>query len=162
MRVLVKPTGEIGVDEEGNLYDVHTGAVKHCWPNSCGYLTTKVGSKNYTKHRLVATAFIPNPLNYSDVNHKDGDKQNNHVTNLEWCSRTQNLYHALRTGLHNRKEVPVIGVNERTGDAIIFCSQAEAGRRGFTSANIVKCLKARVLGIKDIHGIRHENFTARY
>lgn len=56
-------------------------------------------TKSERVHRLVATAFIPNPLNLPCVNHKDGNKQNNHVNNLEWCTISDNLFHAYRTGL---------------------------------------------------------------
>lgn len=50
-------------------------------------------------HRLVAKAFIDNPDSLPEVNHKDGDKLNNSVSNLEWMSREQNLRHAVDTGL---------------------------------------------------------------
>lgn len=53
----------------------------------------------YSVHRLVATAFIPNPKRLPQVNHLDGNKLNNHVSNLEWCDAYDNAMHAIRTGL---------------------------------------------------------------
>lgn len=58
-------------------------------------------SDNFLIHRLVAVAFIPNPLSLEFVNHKDGNKHNNNVENLEWCTRQQNEDHAFATGLKN-------------------------------------------------------------
>jgi hypothetical protein len=54
-------------------------------------------------HRLVAEAFIPNPMRYAEVNHKDGEKLNCNVTNLEWCTSSYNTKHAYQTGLIDPK-----------------------------------------------------------
>jgi len=56
-------------------------------------LTKNKIKKSYLVHRLVAKCFIPNPYDYPEVNHKDGDKTNNNVENLEWCSKEQNAKH---------------------------------------------------------------------
>jgi hypothetical protein len=56
-------------------------------------------SGNKTVHRLVAIAFKPNPYNLPEVNHDDGDKENNNDWNLTWCTKAQNMEHAANIGL---------------------------------------------------------------
>jgi hypothetical protein len=58
--------------------------------------------KGKSIHRLVAEAFIENPNNLPHVNHIDGNKLNNNVSNLEWISNTDNIRHAFRNGLFKR------------------------------------------------------------
>lgn len=72
---------------------------------SDGYLETVIrvnGEKrNVAIHRLVALAFIPNPEHLAEVNHKDGNKNNNNVWNLEWMTHYDNVIHAIETGLRD-------------------------------------------------------------
>ena len=71
------------------------------WKKGYQRISFKVNgkSKQYFVHRLVALAFIPNPDNKPCVNHKDADKKNNHVSNLEWCTDAENNEHARLMGL---------------------------------------------------------------
>ena len=70
-----------------------------------GYVryTFRMGKSKKMKrgHRLVAEAFIPNPNQHTIINHKDGNKQNNHISNLEWCTHRHNSQHAESMGLVN-------------------------------------------------------------
>lgn len=72
-----------------------------------GYLTvdyTKRGKrKGMMVHRLVALAFIPNPENKPQVNHKNGFKADNRADNLEWCTGSENALHSFRIGLQSNK-----------------------------------------------------------
>lgn len=104
-----------------------------------GYLSIEVQSKNRERvHRMVAMAWLEG---YGEVvNHKDGQKHHNHASNLEWCSAKENTYHALRNGLHNTTERPIIGVHTATGDGIWIRSKQEAIRMGFKDKELRRCL----------------------
>lgn len=65
-----------------------------------GYVYLIFGTKNSGIHQLVAKQFLPNPDNKECVNHKDGNKLNNHVDNLEWSTKSENTQHAYDTGLN--------------------------------------------------------------
>jgi hypothetical protein len=97
------------IDETGNVWSIKSGILCQLNPplNNHGYKQAVLctdGKRHPSRvHRLVADAFIPNPDNLPEVNHKDGDKTNNHVNNLEWCTHATNMKHASSTGLVNNK-----------------------------------------------------------
>ena len=84
-------------------------------------LCKKCYSKPFYIHRLVAQAFIPNPNNYNEINHIDGNKINNSVSNLEWCSHKQNMDHARKTLLISKKGVnkSIKSMNNKTKKPIL-------------------------------------------
>lgn len=77
--------------------------IRKTFPNHKGYLSciiyNNIGKYSVRIHRLVAENFIDNPLSKKQVNHIDGNKQNNRIDNLEWCTNSENQIHAYRNGL---------------------------------------------------------------
>lgn len=108
--------------------------------NGYMYITLKDNGrvKNARVHRIVADAFIPNPNNYTDVNHIDGNKENNCVWNLEWCTKSQNSKHAVENGLLkpptnnvngvyiNGKNKYVVIQNINSGEMVLFTNLRKA------------------------------------
>lgn len=73
------------------------------------YYAVKLGKygKKISVHRLVAIAYIKNPENKPYINHIDGDKLNNNVSNLEWCTARENIHHAQMNGLMKVRTYPI-------------------------------------------------------
>lgn len=88
-------------------------------PNDQGYMKVSLCKDNVKKrffvHRLVALTFLPNPNNYPCINHKDGNKQNNRMLNLEWCTHSQNIQHSYDKGLRKTK---MVGQYDNNGNLI--------------------------------------------
>ena len=88
------------VKSKSESYRLHKGKVLSPEKNTRGYLSVVLSyngkHKTITVHRLVAQAFLPNPDNLPEINHKDEDKTNNNVTNLEWCDHKYNVNYGTR------------------------------------------------------------------
>lgn len=95
------------IDENGQIFNTKTNKYLKGSIKNTGYkmalLSIDGKKKDYAIHRLVAEAFIPNPNNKPVVNHKDGNKLNNCVSNLEWTTYSENRTHAVKTGLSSNR-----------------------------------------------------------
>lgn len=140
--------GYEGYYQVSNLGEVRT--IGHKWQrkgihkiklhenNGYGYLMADLHKNNKSKsvavHRLVAQAFIPNPENKQQVNHKDGDKYNNNADNLEWVSKAENCWH--------RNNILGIRTNRikdfTTG--LVFPSQKSAALYYGVSENLIRMI----------------------
>ena len=137
-------------DRKGRLVK---SRIKKLVPIQTGYLTTLFCVdgvvKNMFVHRLVATAFIPNSKNLPEVNHKDENKQNNCVENLEWCDRKYNLaYGNKRLKEAKTKGFPVYCIElDKT-----FWSVKEAARcTGLVASTIHANCKGKLSHAGDYH-----------
>lgn len=111
-----------------------------------GYKKVKfLDHKKYFVHRLVAEAFIPNPDNLPQVNHKDEDKTNNHVVNLEWCTNKYNINYGNGIIKSCKKRCKKVYQYTLNGEFVKeWKSTQECGRNGFKQGAIVRCCKGEI------------------
>lgn len=79
------------IDKKGNVFSCLSNKYIKSRKENTGYIRIKLLGKYYALHRIVAITYIPNPNNYSEINHVDKNKENNCVDNLEWCDRKYNI-----------------------------------------------------------------------
>ncbi len=117
------------ITQDGKVYSKVSKRFLSPSINDSGYLIIGLEGKTYRVHRLVAEAFIPNLENKPEVNHIDGDKTNNHVSNLEWVTSKENKEHAWNLKLYKdiRQEHCHAIHSDKTIHAI--CKDLEDGMR---------------------------------
>lgn len=99
---------EYTIDENGNVFDIFNNRYKKSYINHKGYIIYSFyingKSKTFFAHRLVLMTFNPvENMENLQVNHIDGNKKNNNINNLEWCTQSENQKHAFRMGLISRE-----------------------------------------------------------
>ena len=104
MELLYRIDNDYSVTNTGLIFSHRRKKYLKQWNRGKGYLAVQIKGKTYSVHRLVAKAFLKNPNNYTEVNHKDGNKHNNDISNLEWISHQENMKHAGKSGLMKRGE----------------------------------------------------------
>ena len=110
------------VFKSGDVFNLH-GVKMVGMIDRCGYRELILNGKNHRVHRLVAEAFIPNPNGFREVNHIDGNKQNNSVKNLEWVTHSENMIHAYQTGLEQPRCGEQHHAHKLTEDAVKYIKQ---------------------------------------
>lgn len=143
----IKDHPDYGVTKTGRIYSRKLGKWRELKPqiDTDGYQQVRLCEKESKRlifvHRIVAETFIEKPLGCHEVNHIDGNKLNNCVNNLEWCTRRDNIIHAHDNRLIATR-TPVVLTNIETNEKTIFKGQHEAARvLGINQGNLNHALK---------------------
>lgn len=136
--------GKLLVSDQGRVRSLlRDGRILKSTPDKKGYhrIAVTIDREKYHMklHREVAAAFVPNPHSLPQVNHIDGNKNNNAACNLEWVSNLENAKHAISSGLwenvfkassrtNEARKTPIIAINVETGERRFFSSMSEAER----------------------------------
>ena len=133
------------VSDEGRIRNDKTGRILKQFDNTHGYLHLTMQQnkrpRTVATHRLVADSFMGGDHVGLDVNHIDGNKHNNHISNLEYCTRKENIRHAFDTGLKEPSRRTRVRILEtgRVYRSLIDCER----NTGLDRVAISKCLQGK-------------------
>ena len=150
------------ITDTGDVYSRNfkrTGRIVKIKPNYCnGYYTVCMRKNNKTYrtpiHRLVATMFIPNPENKPQVNHKNGIRTDNNVSNLEWVTCSENIQHAYtvlgrkspnfrKFGKDNKSSKPILQLKDGKIISEFWGCNEAARKTGLTASCILRCCQKK-------------------
>ena len=152
IEVIVHSSGEIETKDHKTIrrngrIDNRKGRILKPSVDRYGYekvVLTKNGTrKTYMVHRLVATAFLENPYDKPTVNHKDGNKRNNNIENLEWATHKEQKDHSISIGLAEQNIKTLHEANKRKAISVFFRGKKypsirEAARKNNVHERVVK------------------------
>ncbi len=137
---------ELDIREDGTIW--YNGEPKNCHIANNGYYTTSFSGKSYAIHRLIAEKYIPNPENKRTVNHINGIKTDNRVSNLEWNTYQENNQHAHATGLKGMLQLRLRKLDDKTVKIVrdeyskgLMTYRGLSKKYGITYCNIGKLIR---------------------
>ena len=132
------------LNKEGTILKPYKNQKGYCMLRLCN----KEGQKLKLVHRLVAEAFIPNPLNLKEINHKDENKENNTIDNLEWCDRKYNCNYGTFKQKIREKTIKKVYQYDTHGKLIkIYNCCQECELNGYKPASIYRCCRKEKGGL---------------
>ena len=138
------------VFENGVIFNLCSKELKGIIDNS-GYREVTIDNKQKLVHRIVAERFIPNPENKPCVNHKDGNKLNNDISNLEWCTYSENTKHAYENGLEKKCLGEEHHAHKLTEENVIFIREHYKPRdKQYSAVKLGKMFGVTEYAIKDV------------
>ena len=152
--------GKYKISTYGNVYSYKRKIYISQSKGANGYFKVNLhknsSTKTFSVHRLVAETFISNPNNLPEINHKSGNKTNNRVTNLEWCTHNENMEHAFYWGLAKKcEEKPQLSKQKKAfklsaSQVFAIRSEYKKGVRGKGYKSLAKKYKVSDTEIKQI------------
>ena len=145
LKDIVRYEGEYAITRDGRVWSYKSNKFLKPMLDKDGYhkvnLCKDKKMKTFRIHRLVAEAFIPNPKGLPQVNHKDENKSNNCVENLEWCDAKYNMNYGTRNERAAKKLSKPVYCEEL--DRVFDGSRQAARELGLHNSNIISCCKGK-------------------